>query len=206
MNRLAVTRIGVSVAAVAVLCLAGCSANGVPATRAQTAAADSSPGAPVKVARAEAREMPVEIAATGNVEPFSTITVKAQIGGTLVKVPFRDGDMVREGDLLFEIDPRPYQEAIRQWEANLARDRALLRQNEATLASAQAQEVHYGVQADRYLKLADQGIFSHEQAEQMSVGNSRRGAPMLALKRPVSRASEQSSKRTKRRSKQRNST
>ena len=112
------------------------------ATRAQTAAADSSPGAPVKVARAEAREMPVEIAATGNVEPFSTITVKAQIGGTLVKVPFRDGDMVREGDLLFEIDPRPYQEAILQWEANLARDRALLRQNEATLASAQAQEVH----------------------------------------------------------------
>ena len=117
MNRLAVTRIGVSVAAVAVLCLTGCSANGVPATRAQTAAADSSPGAPVKVARAEAREMPVEIAATGNVEPFSTITVKAQIGGTLVKVPFRDGDMVREGDLLFEIDSRPYQEAIRQWEA-----------------------------------------------------------------------------------------
>jgi membrane fusion protein, multidrug efflux system len=169
MNRITASQIGVTVAAVAALCLTGCSANGVPATRAQTAAADSSPGAPVKVARAETREMPVEIAATGNVEPFSTITVKAQIGGTLVKVPFREGDMIREGDLLFEIDPRPYQEAIRQWEANLARDRALLRQNEATLASAQAQEQHYGVQADRYLKLAEQGIFSHEQAEQMSV-------------------------------------
>lgn len=169
MNRTTMSQIGVTLAAVAALCLSGCSANGVPATRAQTAAADGSPGAPVKIARAEAREMPVEIAATGNVEPFSTITVKAQIGGTLVKVPFREGDMIREGDLLFEIDPRPYQEAIRQWEANLARDRALLRQNEATLASAQAQEQHYGVQADRYLKLAEQGIFSHEQAEQMSV-------------------------------------
>jgi multidrug efflux system membrane fusion protein len=105
----------------------------------------------------------------GNVEAFSTITVRAQIGGTLMKVHFQEGDMVKKGDLLFEIDRRPYEEAIRLGEANLARDQALLRQSEANLARVQAQEVHYATQADRYLKLADQGIFSREQADQMAV-------------------------------------
>jgi multidrug efflux system membrane fusion protein len=125
--------------------------------------------AAVKVAQAEIRSVPIELAAMGNVEASSTITVKAQIGGTLIKVNFREGDMVRKGDLLFEIDPRPYQEAVRQWEATLVRDQALLRQSEANLGRAQAQEAHYSMQAERYFKLAEQGIFSREQAEQMNV-------------------------------------
>jgi multidrug efflux system membrane fusion protein len=151
----------------AVLLLAGCSSAGGKNT--QPAPAANAAAAPVKVARAEIRSLPVELQAAGNVEPYSTITVKSQIGGTLMKAHFREGDMVRKGDLLFEIDPRPYEEAIRRWEANLARDRALLQQSEANLARVQAQEAHYAVQADRYLKLAEQGIFSREQADQMAV-------------------------------------
>jgi membrane fusion protein, multidrug efflux system len=152
--------------ALVVLCLTGCSSSGASARSAQPSPATA---APVKIARADIREIPVELAATGNVEAYSTIIVKAQIGGTLMNVHFQEGQMIRKGDLLFEIDSRPYQEAVRQWEANLARDQALLQQSEANLARAQAQEAHYGMQAERYLKLAEQGIFSREQAEQMGV-------------------------------------
>jgi multidrug efflux system membrane fusion protein len=164
-----VTSFAVVLVTAALFCLAGCSHLGTPGKGTASASTAPPPGAPVKVATAQRREMPVELAAMGNVEAFSTIVVKAQIGGTLMEVHFREGDMVRKGDLLFEIDPRPYQEAIRQAEANLARNQALLQLGEANLARAQAQEVHYGLQADRYAKLADQGIFSREQADQMAV-------------------------------------
>jgi multidrug efflux system membrane fusion protein len=123
----------------------------------------------VKVSQAESRTIPVEIAAIGNVEAHSTISVKAQIGGALLKVRFREGDMVTQEQALFEIDPRPYEEAIRLAEANLARDKAMLAQAEANLARAQAQEAHYGKQAERYEKLAAEGIFSREAADQAAV-------------------------------------
>lgn len=152
--------------ALAVFGMAACSSN----KSASTAAASSPPpAAPVKIARAETRSVPVEIAAVGNVEAFTTIVVKAQIGGVLTKVHFQEGQMVRQGDPLFEIDARPYQEAIHQWQANLARETALLRQSEANLARAKSQEEHYGKQAERYTKLAAEGIFSQEQADQANV-------------------------------------
>lgn len=153
------------------LYLAGCSSLKVSANEGQQKAATpaATPTAPVKVAVAETRTMPVEITATGNAEAYSTISVKAQIGGNLTKVNFREGDLVQKGQLLFEIDSRPYEETIRQAEANLARDQAQLAEDEARLTSARAQEEHYGKQADRYSRLADQGIFSREQADQMGV-------------------------------------
>jgi multidrug efflux system membrane fusion protein len=145
--------------------LAGCSASKAPAS----AAAATTPSVPVRVAQAQSRTVPVEVATVGNVEAWSTIAVKAQIGGTLVKVHFREGDTVRKDAVLFEIDPRPYQQAILQLEANIARGRALLAQAEANLGRAQAQEAHYTKQAARYEQLAKEGIFSREQAEQMAV-------------------------------------
>jgi multidrug efflux system membrane fusion protein len=147
------------------LAAVGCSSTSATATSPAPAAS----GVPVKVAKAESRTVPVEIAAIGNVEASSTITLKALIGGGIVRVHFTEGDMVTKGQTLFEIDDRPYQEAIRLWEANLARDKALLAQAEANLARAQAQEAHYGKQAERYEKLAAEGIFSREQADQAAV-------------------------------------
>jgi multidrug efflux system membrane fusion protein len=103
------------------------------------------------------------------VDPVTTIVVRARIGGALTKVYFTEGQLVKQGDLLFEIDPRPYEAAIRQAEANIARDKALLAQAEANLASAEAQEIFYGKQSERYVRLAEQGIFSREQADQAEV-------------------------------------
>lgn len=156
---------GIILAASGALLLAACSAT--QATT-QPKAADA-PAANIKVAVAETRSVPVEIATIGSVEPINTIVVKSQIGGILTGVFFTEGTVVKKGEKLFEIDPRPYQEAIRHAEATLARDKALLAQAEANLARAQAQEAHYGKQADRYEKLAEQGIFSREQADQAGV-------------------------------------
>jgi len=138
-----------------------------------TANAAGSPAAPpavsVKVAAATLRTMPVEIKTIGKVEAIASVQIRPVIGGTVLKANFKEGDSVKQGDVLFEIDPRPYQEAIKQWEANMARDQALQAQSEAQLASAQAQESFYGMQAGRYEKLAKEGIVSQEQADQAGV-------------------------------------
>lgn len=152
-------------AVLAAIWLTGCSA-----TQANQAPKPAeAPGAVVKVAKAETRTVPIEVKTIGTVDPVTTIVVRARIGGALTKVYFQEGQLVKQGDLLFEIDPRPYEEAIRQAEANLARDRALLAQAEANLTRAESQEAHYRKQADRYVALAEQGIFSREQADQAEV-------------------------------------
>jgi multidrug efflux system membrane fusion protein len=97
------------------------------------------------------------------------VEVKSLIAGTVMTAKFVEGDFVKAGDVLFEMDSRPYEEAVRQWEANLARDQALQKQGEAQLASAQAQESFYGMQAARYEKLASQGLVAQEQSDQANV-------------------------------------
>src|SRR5690349_9888411 len=88
---------------------------------------------PVVVGRAVQKDVPVDLASIGNVEAFSTISIRSQITGTLQDVRFHEGDFVKSGQLLFTIDPRPYQAALAQAEANLTRDKALLVQAEAQL-------------------------------------------------------------------------
>jgi multidrug efflux system membrane fusion protein len=149
-----------AVTAVIAILLAGCQ-------KGPTASASAGPpAAPVKVASAAIRTLPVELRTIGNVEAYRTISVKSQVTGTLMKVHFKEGDPVRAGQLLFEIDPRPYQEAIKQAEANLARDKALLAQSEANLARDIAQHKFASDQAKRYVELMKQGVFSKEQGDQ----------------------------------------
>ena len=82
------------------------------------------PPVPVTVATVTQRTIPVEVRAIGNVEAFSTIGVKALVAGQLMHVYFTEGDYVRKGQPLFEIDPRPFEEAVKQAEATLAKDAA----------------------------------------------------------------------------------
>ena len=124
------------------------------------------PAIGVKFASATLRSVPVEIKAIGKVEAYASVSVKSIITGTLMKAHFAEGASVKKGDLLFEIFARPYEEAIRQWEANIARDKALQAQAEANLTSAQAAEAFHALQAARYEKLAASGIGSREQADQ----------------------------------------
>lgn len=155
---------------IAVICAAGFfSCNSTTQANAPATPPPGSQASPVRVARSVTRSIPLEIVTSGNVEPLSTIVVRAQIGGALNKVLFEEGQMVKAGDTLFEIDPRPFEEAIRLGEANQAREEAQLKLAEANLARAQAQAEHYGKQAERYEKLAEQGIFSREQSDQAAV-------------------------------------
>ena len=155
--------------------LSGCSksANAVSPTA-------GPPGAPVTVAMAGVQTLPVEVKAIGNVEAYKTISVKSQVGGTLVRVNFKEGDPVQKGQRLFEIDPRPYQETIRMIEANLARDTALERQAQANLRRDIAQEKFYREQARRYNDLMKEGVFSREQGDQAATTADAQAAAVAA--------------------------
>lgn len=124
--------------------LAGCSNK-------QAAAPPPAP-VPVRVARVTLKTVPVELRAIGTVEALSTVSIKSKVAGELTAVHFREGQDVRKGDLLFEIDRQPFEVALRQAEAALARD-------QARLTNARAQ-------AARYAKLFEEGVASREQADQ----------------------------------------
>lgn len=110
------------------------------------------PPVPVSVGAVTQKNVPLQIKAIGNVEAYSTIQVKSQIGGELLRVHFREGQDVKKGDLLFTIDPRPYEAMIKQAEANLAKDVSQLEY---------ARE-----ETGRYGELVKKGYVAKEQYEQ----------------------------------------
>jgi membrane fusion protein, multidrug efflux system len=79
---------------------------------------------PVTVVRVLQETVPVRLNAIGNVEAYSTVAVKARVDGQIIEVNMREGAAVKKGEVLFRIDPRPYEAALRQAEANALRDAA----------------------------------------------------------------------------------
>jgi len=121
------------------------------------------PPTPVTVAQAQARDIPIQIRQIGSVEPVAVIAVKSQINGELNKVFFKEGQEIKKGDELFEIDPRPYQQAVDQAQAALQKDIALVSQAEANLARDKAQAANAKLQAKRYAGLEAEGVISKDQ-------------------------------------------
>lgn len=140
--------------------LAGCRSS-------QVQSAAGPPPVPVAVAVATREAVPIEIRAVGTAEPFASVQVKSQIAGELLAVRFREGANINKGDLLFEIDPRPYRQALKQAEAAVARDMAQLRQAEANLARDRAQAKNAEAEAARYEELLKQGIVARSQFDTM---------------------------------------
>jgi membrane fusion protein, multidrug efflux system len=114
--------------------------------------AQQSPPVPVQVAAVSRVSAPLTIEANGVVEPLHTVAVAAQVGGNLESVGFNEGDDVRAGQVLFKIDPRPFEAALRQAEATLARD------------TAQAQNA--ARDAERYRALVEKDYVTRSQADQ----------------------------------------
>ena len=110
------------------------------------------PTVPVTVAPVTQRSVPEEISAIGTVTPLQSVAVRAQVSGVLTKVAFQEGDEVQAGQLLFQIDARPFQAALDQSVANLAKDHA-------TLVNAR-QEV------TRYQTLVQNDLATEEQFDQ----------------------------------------
>lgn len=90
------------------------------------AARPESPPAPVMVAAAVKKTVPVQVRSIGSVKVLATVSVRPRVGGELTEVHFREGEYVKKGQKLFTIDPRPYETALKQAEANMARDKAVL--------------------------------------------------------------------------------
>jgi membrane fusion protein, multidrug efflux system len=82
---------------------------------------------PVAVAKAEVRDLPIMLNGLGSVEAFNTVAVKSRIDGQLIKVNVEEGQEVKQGELLAEIDPRPYEVQLSQTQATLFKDQAALR-------------------------------------------------------------------------------
>jgi multidrug efflux system membrane fusion protein len=121
---------------------------------------------PILAAKVVQKTVSDSIRAIGRVEAFSTVDVKAQINGQVMQVHFRQGQDVKQGDLLFTIDPRPFQAALEQAQANLARDRAQYRQ-------AAADE-------RRYSTLLKQNVGSRQQYDQVEATAAALSASMQA--------------------------
>lgn len=157
------------------LALAGCS-DGASGKTPQ-----APPPVPVAVGEAVQKTVPIQVTAVGNVQALTTVGVKAQVNGQVVQVHFKEGQDVKRGDLLFTIDPRPLEAALRQAEATVARGTAQLRQTEAAVGQREAevqqaqanlerdlaQQENTRAQEQRYRTLLDRELIAREQYDQI---------------------------------------
>lgn len=125
------------------------------------------PPAPVTVTPAVAQDVANYLDALGKIVARETVSIQPQVSGRIMKIHFTDGANVRKGQLLFTIDPRPFEANLKQAQANLARDTALKKQAEANLAREIAREKWGRAQVDRYRVLVEQGVVAKEQYEQL---------------------------------------
>jgi membrane fusion protein, multidrug efflux system len=142
---------------------------------------------PVKIGDVKQQDIPLQINAIGNVDAYNTVSVKALIGGEVIGVHFKEGQDVKQGDLLFQIDPRPYDAALKQAEAQLARDVA-----QAKNAEDQAKRYEILVQKDyvskdQYdqLRANADALAAAVQADKANVENSRLQLAYCTIRSPI---------------------
>ncbi len=121
---------------------------------------------PVSVAQATEEMVPIQVRSVGNVEAYSSVGVKALVGGQLLNVKFAEGANVAAGDLLFEIDSRPFREALRQAEAVVRKDEAELRVAEANIARDQARLKNAQAESQRFEQLLKEGIATRSREDE----------------------------------------
>jgi membrane fusion protein, multidrug efflux system len=96
----------------------------------------AAPPVPVTVAPVQRADFPVYLYGLGTVQPLKTVTVRSQVDGQITKVEFKQGRMVKEGDVLVQVDPRPYQAALDQAVSKKAQDEANLKPSSTSSATA----------------------------------------------------------------------
>ncbi len=136
--------------------------------------------APVRAVAAKSTDVPLTIAAVGNVESMASVDVKSRVAGQILRVTFQEGQDVSKDQLLFEIDPEPLNRQIAQIQADLTKDAALEQQAHANVAKDQANIKQTQAAADRGMQLAKEGIYSKEQTEQVVATNAAGLASLAA--------------------------
>jgi membrane fusion protein, multidrug efflux system len=132
---------------------------------------------PVLVTTAIKKAVPVQLRAVGNVEPFTTVSIKSQVTGVLIQAHFKEGQDVKKGQQLFTIDPRPFEAALRQAEANMQRDNAQLK--------------NLREQVRRYAELVEKQYVSREQYDLIKTNADAAEAVVEADKAAVENAKVQ---------------
>ncbi len=136
--------------------------------------APQAPPVPVAVAPVVVKNMPVAVKTIGNVEAYSAVSIRARVGGELKQVHFQEGQEVKKGDLLFVIDPRPFEATLKEARAKQARDQALLKK---------AQD-----DARRYGRLIQDDLISREQYDQVVANSEALAATVKADEAAVENA------------------
>jgi multidrug efflux system membrane fusion protein len=129
---------------------------------------------PVTLAAVERQAVPFELVATGTVEPLQTVSVQPQVSGPIVRIAFREGQDVEKGQVLFQIDPRPFQATLSRAEAILERDKA--------------QEANARQEASRYAELAKQEYVTAQQYDQARTAAAAAAATLAASEAELSEA------------------
>jgi multidrug efflux system membrane fusion protein len=132
---------------------------------------------PVLVVTAVQKAVPVQLRAVGNVEPYTTVSIKSQVTGVLMEAHFKEGQDVTKGQQLFTIDPRPFEAALRQAEANMQRDNAQLK--------------NLREQVRRYAELVEKQYVSREQYDLIKTNADAAEAVVEADKAAVENAKVQ---------------
>jgi multidrug efflux system membrane fusion protein len=131
----------------------------------QIMAAQADRPTPVQVAAVQQKSMPIFLTALGTVTAYNTVTIKSRVDGQLMQVPVSEGQAVREGQLLAEIDPKPYQAALEQAQGQLVKD--------------QANAVNARAEAARYNALLQAGVVSKE-SQQLQASNAGQAEGAIA--------------------------
>jgi multidrug efflux system membrane fusion protein len=148
------------------------------------------PPAPVNATAAIARDVPTYIDAVGKTVAREVVSIQPQVSGRILKIHFTDGANVKKGEMLFTIDPTPFQAALRQAQANVSRDIALKKQAESNLASEIAKANWGRVQVSRYTTLVGQGVVSREQYEELRANQNSLEANVASARAAVNSAEE----------------
>jgi multidrug efflux system membrane fusion protein len=167
---------------------AGAAVLGAVVTSCAKPPAERPSAVPVQVASVARIAAPLTISSNGTVEPLQTVAIEGQVGGTLEAVGFREGDDVQAGQLLFRIDPRPFDAALRQAQATLARDevqaRNAIRDAERYKTLAEKDYVTKS-QADQAQATAA-ALQATLQADSASVDNARLNLAYTTIRSPIS--------------------
>ena len=170
--------LSISILLLGLIALSGCH-NKQSAQAASPSAAEGGgrPPAPVVVSTVEQRNVPVQITAIGNVEAYQTVQIRSQVNGQIETIHFKEGQDVRQGQLLYSLDKRPFRAALEQAQGNLKRD--------------EAQAANAKLQAGRYTGLENQGVISHERADLQRTEASSNSATVYADQAAVDAAKVQ---------------
>ena len=148
------------------------------------------PPSPVQVTVAVSQDVPTYLEAIGKTVAREVVSIQPQVSGRITKIHFTDGANVKKGQMLFTIDPRPFEANLKQAQANLSRSVALKKQAEANLAKEIAQAKWGLAQVERYRVLVQEGVVAREQYEQLRVNYESLKATAEAAAASVNSASE----------------